>query len=149
MYNPSTQHITAKENCRTSQTRTPSPHRDRSATEPLRLDPPAAGSAIQTDLRNGLTRLAMVWPGRVASAQESSQISFGARTVVAWHTAANALDSPLPSPARNRVAGVTAHVTHRHNGRGPRPREKPRPPPGPTAARRGTTAERARESTCR
>ena len=40
----------AKENCRTSQTRTPSPHPDRFATEPLRLDPP--GSAIQTDLLN-------------------------------------------------------------------------------------------------
>ena len=37
----------AKESCRTSQTRTPSPHPDRSATEPLRIDPP--GSAIQTD----------------------------------------------------------------------------------------------------
>ena len=40
----------AKESCRTSPTRTPSPHPDRSATKTLRLDPP--GSAIQTDLRS-------------------------------------------------------------------------------------------------
>ena len=37
----------AKENCRTSPTRTPSPHPGRPATETLRVDPP--GSAIQTD----------------------------------------------------------------------------------------------------
>ena len=37
----------AKESCRTPPTRTPSPHPDKIATEPLRLDPP--GSAIQID----------------------------------------------------------------------------------------------------
>ena len=39
--------VKSKESCRTSQTRTPSPHPGRSATEPLQIDPP--GSAIQTD----------------------------------------------------------------------------------------------------
>ena len=43
----------AEENCRAPQTRTPSPHPGRSATGPLRLDPP--GSAIQIDLLQAIS----------------------------------------------------------------------------------------------